>query len=1023
MSESVESIAVEKSVDTHAPAPASPLQPAATVDSSFDPLVDGLFAGAPDEPPDAAARTLTVQRMTSRVLQRAQRLYGNRASQRFVMRSRALQRQCACGGMCPKCQEEEEQRALQRSSSAPAPAQFDGIPATQGQPLDPAARRPLEAHFGANLADVRVHTSSDAADSATRLDSLAYTSGRDIYFAAGMYAPSTSSGQRLLAHEVAHVVQQSSGKEPSIATKSAGVKIGAPDDPLESEAEKKADEFMSGAPTDEEQRKRRESAPSAQRYIQRQLDPTSTEAWDWYSAEWHRIDPSYAQTIAAAPGAASALVKGMADKPPETDEDREAVDQKILTLIRLNGVSMVGAHRVELMNRKQQFLEMAQKPAEDPQGKGSSENDPKSGVQDTALAIRGASQARARLNSEKSMLEDLKRDIESAVRVNYGDIHDEIQTLADKAQPDSSAAILQRVQETRSAMDAQGLAEASKQYLLMQLRDDLAAFRQKQIEAIDLSLVVLYNDFPFLADMADSDILGKHTSTSKKAASAFGLALSTIVPVLIPLAAYVAHDAFTGNEPPDDAALLQAVDASFGRLLTRTDEAIVKVGSGGINPLDLPGAVGATRNSLPPAMRTELDRIRQEHEVAKFEVEMILALGTAVLIGVTGGLAGIGLAGYATATGALATGAGVVQAGMQAKDMLDRQTIGGASTDPSGSLLGVSAPSMFEWAVLGVTAALTAADLASLAKEIGGLRPHFSQEPHLPDAEPQPGAPQETPGAPEGKLSPEGTIPVKDPNAENAVTYVNEHPESIHGDPGHREAQVGPDHTIKEESDPALLGVHCKYHSGEGIEVPCPKGMGDAAAAAPKPETKAESLFKQAEWARKDEQALPGIIKKLGPSGKGKINLNALNQEERDVLQQIFPKSDLEELTLDDVLAARGRSGAEAARLYEMGEEALFKQFKLRRPYLREPTQRTIENSTPRAPDGRYIDPDGVVRQPPWQYGHAYGRENRRLIIEAGEKNMTQEQFNEWVNSHPEWFRMESREYNESHAGEKPGID
>jgi hypothetical protein len=90
---------------------------------------------------------------------------------------------------------------------------------------------------------------------------------------------------------------------------------------------------------------------------------------------------------------------------------------------------------------------------------------------------------------------------------------------------------------------------------------------------------------------------------------------------------------------------------------------------------------------------------------------------------------------------------------------------------------------------------------------------------------------------------------------------------------------------------------------------------------------------------------------------------------------------------------------------------------------LRESTRETIENATPKAPDGRYIDPDGVVRQPPWQYGHAYGRENRRLIIEAGTKGMSQEQFNDWVNSHPEWFRMESQEYNLSHAGEKPGID
>jgi hypothetical protein len=1018
----------------------------------LEPLVESLFGRAPAGPPDSAAGSLSVQRLKAPVLQRAQRLYGNRASQQIVMRAKGLQRQCACGGTCPKCQEKEEQRALQRRSSAAAPAEFDGIPATPGEPLDAATRRPMEAHFGADLADVRVHTSSDAAESATRLDALAYTSGRDIYFAPGMYAPSSSSGQRLLAHEVAHVVQQSAGKEPSLAAKSAGVKVGAPDDPLESEAERKADEFMSGAQpeqlSDEEQRKRRESSGSAQRSIQRQLDPANTAAWDWYDKDWHRKDPSYLQTVASAPGAAAATVKGIGDKAPETDEDREAVEKKILTLIRLTGVSMVGAHRAELVNRKQQFLNMAKKPAEDPQAKGASDSDPKSGAKDTAMAIRGAAQARIRMNAEKSKLEDLKNDIDCAVRVNAGAeaIPDELQTLSDKAQPDSSPATLQLVQETRSALAEKGLAWGSKKARLLDLRRDLMAFRQKQINGVDLSLVLLYNNFPFLADMADTDILGKKTSTVKKAASAFGLGLSMLAPPLIPLAGYVAHDAFTGNEPPDDAALLQAVDASFDRLLTRTDEAIVKVGSGGINPLDLPGAVAAARNSLPAAMRTELDRIKQEHEVAKFAWEMALALGTAVLIGVTGGLAGIGLAGWAAASGALATGVGVAQVGMQAKDMLDRRTIGGASTDPSGSLLGVSAPTMFEWAVLGVTAALTAVDLAGLAKEIGSLRPHFSQEPHLPTAEPHPGAPEAKPGAPEGKpgapeakpgappegkVTPEGNVIPKDPNippsAEKAVTYVNEHPETIHGEPGHREAQVGSDHTIKEETSPGRPGIHCAYHSGEGIEVDCPKGMGDAAGGVPKPESKAESLFKQAELARQNERDLPGIIRKLKDSSAGRstINLSALSKEEKEVLGQIFPTRNLDELTLREVQAARGRAGAEAARLTALGEDALLENFKLRRPYLRDSTRSTIENSTPKAADGsgRYIDPDDVVRNPPYQYGHAYGRESRRLILEAGEKNMSQEQFNEWVNSHPEWFRMESKEYNLSHAGEKPGID
>jgi len=259
-----ETVSFENEAPVRSSGSAGPRSAAPPPASGFDLYVDKLFV----------VGSLSVGQLKAPILQRAQRLCGNRASQQMVMRARVLQR-CSCGGTCAKCREEEEQRALQRSSTSPVPADFEGIPTTHGEPLDTATRAPLESHFGADLADVRVHTGPEAAESATRLDALAYTAGRDIYFARGMYSPSSSSGRRLLAHEVAHVVQQSSGKEPAIAAKSSrGVKIGAPDDSLEDEAEKKAEEFMTGAQlgelTDEEQRKRHESSGAVQRFIQRQ---------------------------------------------------------------------------------------------------------------------------------------------------------------------------------------------------------------------------------------------------------------------------------------------------------------------------------------------------------------------------------------------------------------------------------------------------------------------------------------------------------------------------------------------------------------------------------------------------------------------------------------------------------------------------------------------------------------------------------------------------------------------------------
>src|SRR5450759_835222 len=95
---------------------------------AFNPFLDGLFHGAPAEPPDSVARYLSSPGLKAPVLQRAQRAYGNRASQQIVMRARVLQRQCTCGGTCAKCQEDEERRSVQRKSTSDASPGIDAIP-------------------------------------------------------------------------------------------------------------------------------------------------------------------------------------------------------------------------------------------------------------------------------------------------------------------------------------------------------------------------------------------------------------------------------------------------------------------------------------------------------------------------------------------------------------------------------------------------------------------------------------------------------------------------------------------------------------------------------------------------------------------------------------------------------------------------------------------------------------------------------------------------------------------------------
>jgi hypothetical protein len=111
------------------------------------------------------------------------------------------------------------------------------------RPLDPGPRSLLEHRFGRPLDDVRVHAGPRAAEAAHQQDSEAFTVGRDIVFGAGRYAPETSEGLELLAHEVAHTIQQdgAAGRAPLARLTST-----VPGDALEREADAAARAVVAG---------------------------------------------------------------------------------------------------------------------------------------------------------------------------------------------------------------------------------------------------------------------------------------------------------------------------------------------------------------------------------------------------------------------------------------------------------------------------------------------------------------------------------------------------------------------------------------------------------------------------------------------------------------------------------------------------------------------------------------------------------------------------------------------------------
>ncbi len=119
---------------------------------------------------------------------------------------------------CAACEEEDHVHRKENSNSIPqgnnALDSYVSSLSSSGQSLPEASRQFFEPRFRQDFSNVKIHTDSVAAKSAQSINALAYTTGNNIVFNQGQYSPNTESGQRLMAHELTHVVQQANRIQP-----------------------------------------------------------------------------------------------------------------------------------------------------------------------------------------------------------------------------------------------------------------------------------------------------------------------------------------------------------------------------------------------------------------------------------------------------------------------------------------------------------------------------------------------------------------------------------------------------------------------------------------------------------------------------------------------------------------------------------------------------------------------------------------------------------------------------------------
>lgn len=158
-----------------------------------------------------------------------------------------IQKQRANGALqrkCDKCR--KRKRALQRSAFGQAPQAAPPIVhealRSPGVPLDAASRAFMEPRFGHDFSRVRIHIGPEAVRSARAVGARAYAISRHVVFSDGQYTPQTPAGRHLLAHELAHVIQQ----EQSIEALDESIRIGSHDEWTERKAQAAADMISSG---------------------------------------------------------------------------------------------------------------------------------------------------------------------------------------------------------------------------------------------------------------------------------------------------------------------------------------------------------------------------------------------------------------------------------------------------------------------------------------------------------------------------------------------------------------------------------------------------------------------------------------------------------------------------------------------------------------------------------------------------------------------------------------------------------
>jgi len=911
---------------------------------------------------------------------------------------------------------------------------------TPGAPLDAATRAFMERRFERSFESVRIHADESAAQSARDIEAAAYTFGSHVVFGAGRYAPATANGQRLLAHELTHVVQQSAGGRPAAGR---GPILRRQPEPAAKGAPAVRDDTSFYAVD-----QRLFADKLMAELLRLALIPRSATGYTLYGNGVGFTD-AQGRTVALALDV-TRIVDG-----------REVFAGYEITDLTLAGRSSAaspkpgaGASRPASPPRPKMHTNGSAQAAKPPAG---------ADVRPPTVAPKTPDEVMAELAAVPEPVKDVLRgagEINPQNQAQYLRIAKKLEQLQPEdlamykliakqlaADLDSFERSIDSFIQFKAQIMAQAGAEsriagaAKQQTLEQKLASTWSGFdeqkfgtmtaEQKEATARDVAAKQRNIQLEHMVSHPGETALGMAEGMVRLDKVAKGIADDVKDAADGNKGAYTRIAGAVGGVNKFVAATASIV---FVALLFVPGVNLVELATAGLAVAAASIVLSTAESELRIKAAGEAKTVEElKAETAKSAAAQTQAIVAAAMLALTLAtklIARIPLPGrYATVGAALKS----AQAAL-----LEKTGIGPAWQGVKADLV-----TRLSTAKQGLAEALAQQmeAFARVRKTVAGLSgPDFVK--HLAAGDPelaelgisadQGVAIQQVSGTPQGQGVPErlrqDALKALDDAPAEAEKKVDEFIKNVDNSTAaldaakteqelktaldHASEKLGPEEqakaAVKDEQDFVKRRVTSARKSD--VRARAKQQLADL---------EVEKTKTAAEIERLDEQLSDARIKVNRLKAKA-LALSRDSPERAAVMSELkAAQQEFDTLREEDALG-----GAREERTKQKEAEArILESLELQRPPLNAATKLKIEAAAKRTPEGFLDANTGEVIKGKPVYGHIYGKEHRRLVLEAAEKGMDQPQFNAWVNDHPEWFQLETEANNASHKYEKPGVD